>query len=424
MNNLLARRLDLVKPSPSMAAKATVDRFRSEGRKIIDLTIGEPDFPTPPHIVEGGVKALRNGQTRYTGSAGTPALRKAIAGKLARENNLTFQPSEIVVGSGAKQVIFNAFAATLNEGDEVIVPAPFWVSYPDIVTLYGGVPVIVAGQAADGFKLTAQALQAAITPRTRWLILNTPNNPSGAVYSRSELEGLCAVLRLHPHVWVMTDEIYEHFVYGSAKHLSPLNVAADLQPRCLIVNGLSKAYAFTGWRIGYGAGPAKLVNAINLLLTQSTTCASAISQAAAVVALEGPQDCVRNAVAAFEPRRDCIVGLLNDIPGIECAAPDGAFYVFPNVQGLYGKVTPFGTTLASDIDVVSYLLEAAGVATIDGTSYGCPAYLRISFATSIDEIRTGCAAMASALSRCAPASQPATSIPSPTGRLAVAVTGD
>lgn len=400
MNTLLARRLDAVKPSPSMAAKATVDRLRAEGRRIIDLTIGEPDFPTPAHIVEGGVKALHEGHTRYTGSAGTPALRKAIAAKLARENGLSFQPSEIVVGSGAKQVIFNAFAATLNEGDEVIVPAPFWVSYPDIVTLQGGVPVIVAGRAEDGFKLTAQALQAAITPRTRWLILNTPNNPSGAVYSRAELEALCAVLRLHPHVWVMTDEIYEHFVYGGATHLSPLNVAGDLQPRSLIVNGLSKAYAFTGWRIGYGAGPARLIGAINLLLTQSTTCASAMSQAAAVVALEGPQDCVREAVAVFASRRDDIVALLDAIPGIECAAPEGAFYAFPSVRGLYGRVTPSGTTLASDLDVAAYLLESAGVAIIDGTSYGSPGHLRISFATSIDEIRAGCAAIALALSRC------------------------
>lgn len=397
LNSLLASRLDAVKPSPSMAAKAKVDSLRAAGHRIIDLTLGEPDFATPPHIVQAGIDALLGGKTKYTGSAGTPELRQAICAKLSRENALAFRPSEIIVGNGAKQIIFNAFAATLNEGDEVIVPAPYWVSYPDMVAINGGTPVAVPCHEVDGFKLTPAALQAAITPRTRWLILNTPNNPTGAVYSAQELQALCAVLRLHPQVWLLTDEIYEHFVYGQARHLSPLNVAADLQPRTLIVNGLSKAFAFTGWRIGYGAGPAQLIGAINLLLSQTTTCPSAISQAAAIVALDGPQECVSQASALFETRRDRMVGWLNDIPGITCRVPDGAFYVFPSVAGLIGRQSANGTALASDLDVMLHLLNHAGVASIDGASYGMPGYLRMSFATSLEQIEAGCQAISKAV---------------------------
>lgn len=400
MTSFLADRLDAVKPSPSMAAKARVDALRAAGRSIIDFTIGEPDFPTPPHIIEGGVLALHGGHTRYTASSGTPALRQAIANKLLRENGLRYQTDEIVVGCGAKHIIYNAFAATLNAGDEVIVPAPYWVSYPDMVSLHGGTPVIVPCGADTGFKLTAAGLEQAIGPRTRWLILNTPNNPTGAVYTRAELEALCAVLRGHPQVWVLTDEIYEHFVYDGAKHLSPLDVALDLKVRTLLVNGLSKAYAFTGWRVGYGAGPAQLIKAINLLLSQSTTCASAMSQAAAVVALDGPQDCVAEAAALFASRRDRMVQLLAAIPGVSCTPPDGAFYVFANVTGLYGLRTVDGRVTASDVDVAQLFLEQAGVATIDGASYGCPGHLRMSFATSVAQIEAGCAAMAAAVARC------------------------
>ena len=400
MSTLLADRLSPVKPSPSIAAKARVDALRGEGRTIIDFTIGEPDFPTPQHIVEGGIQALKEGHTRYTATAGTPALRAAIARKLERENRLAFRPEEIVVGCGAKHIIYNAFAATLNDDDEVIVPAPYWVSYPDMVALHGGKPVVVPCSAEDGFKLSAASLAAAITPRTRWLILNTPGNPTGAVYTRREFEALCAVLRQHHHVWILTDEIYEHFVYGDARHLSPLNVAADLRVRALVVNGLSKAYAFTGWRIGYGAGPAALIKAIHLLLTQSTTCASAVSQAAAAVALDGPQDCVAESVGIFQARRDRMVQLLRAIPGITCQQPDGAFYVFPSVAGLLGRTTPQGKLLSSDIDVTAYFLEHAGVATVDGTSYGAPSFLRMSFATSMDQIEAGCAALFDAAARC------------------------
>ncbi|QNN59568.1 pyridoxal phosphate-dependent aminotransferase [Diaphorobacter ruginosibacter] len=397
---LFSERLASVKPSPSMAAKAKVDALRAQGRKVIDFTIGEPDFDTAPHIIEGGINALKSGQTRYTASAGTPALRAAIARKLERENQLSFRAEEIVVGCGAKHIIYNAFAASLNEGDEVIVPAPFWVSYPDMVALQAAKPVIVACSEESGFKLSADVLAKAITPRARWVILNTPNNPTGAVYTREELEAICDVLRAYPQVWLMTDEIYEHFVYNGVTHVSPLQIAPDLRERTLLVNGLSKAYAFTGWRIGYGAGPVELVKRINLLLTQSTTCASAMSQAAAVVALDGPQECVAEAAHLFESRRNRVMELIAKIPGLSCMQPDGAFYVFVNVQKLLGLKTVAGNVLQSDVDVMNFFIEQAGVAVIDGTSYGCPGFLRMSFATSMEEIEAGYAAIAQAVAAC------------------------
>lgn len=397
MDTLLAHRLDSVKPSPSMAAKARVDALRAEGRTIIDFTIGEPDFPTPQHIVQAGIDALGAGHTRYTAATGTPALRKAIVEKLQRENSLSYAPENIVVGIGAKHIIYNAFAATLNEGDEVIIPTPFWVSYPDMVAINGGTPVIVTCDETSGFKLTAELLEKSITPRTRWLVLNTPNNPSGAVYSESELKALCEVLLRHPQVLLMTDEIYEHFVYGGAKHVSPLQIEPALVDRALVINGVSKAYAMTGWRIGYGAGPIKLMKAIGLLITQSTTCASGASQAAAAVALSGSQACVAEGAKLFEERSERIVALVNAIDGIRTVKPDGAFYIFPSVQGLIGKRTPEGKTLSNDVDVMMYFLEQAGVASIDGTSYGQPGYLRISFATSMEQIEKGCEKLAEAV---------------------------
>jgi aspartate aminotransferase len=394
---LLASRLDAVKPSPSMAAKSHVDAMRAAGRTIVDFTIGEPDFPTPPHIVAAGIDALTSGQTRYTGSAGIAPLRKAIAGKLAGENGLAYTPEQVVVGVGAKHVIYNALAATLNEGDEVIVPAPYWVSYPDMIALHGGKPVIVSSDERTGFKLVPQALERAITPRTRWLILNSPNNPTGATYSALELKALGEVLLRHPHVWLMTDEIYEHFVYGGARHVSLVALVPELASRSLVVNGMSKAYAMTGWRIGYGAGPLPLINAMTLLLTQSTSCAASMSQVAAVTALEGPQQCVADACRLFEQRRDRMVELLNRIRGIRCAPPDGAFYVFASVAGLIGATTPAGSKLSSDVDVMMYFTDVAGVASIDGSSYGLPAHLRFSFATGIEQIEAGCAGLARAV---------------------------
>jgi aspartate aminotransferase len=395
-----AERLLVVKPSPSMAAKATVDKLRANGHTIIDFTIGEPDFPTPSHIIDAGILAMQEGHTRYTNSSGTPALRKAITEKLQRENNLTFTSDEIIVGCGAKHIIYNALTATVNKGDEVIIPAPYWVSYPDMVAINEGIPVIIPCSDKTSFKLTADQLRQAITPKTRWVILNTPNNPSGAVYTQEELSALATVLEQHPDVWIMTDEIYEHFVYGNARHYSILNVAPQLRSRCLIVNGLSKSYAFTGWRIGFGAGPQALIKSINLLISQSTTCASAMSQAAAVIALTGPQACIKEAVSMFEARCDRIVALLNAIPHIACSKPDGAFYVFLNVSKLIGLSTPTGKVLASDADVMMFFLEFAGVATIDGTSYGAPGYLRISFATSMEQIEAGCAALDKAIRQC------------------------
>ncbi len=404
MTRLLATRLDSVKPSPSMAAKMRVDSLRASGRPVTDFTIGEPDFATPPHIVKAGIDALTSGQTKYTGSAGIAPLRDVIAAKLARENGMTYAPDQVIVGSGAKHIIYNALAATLNEGDEVIVPAPYWVSYPDIVALNGGRAVIVPCDSRAGFKLGAQALECAITARTRWLVLNSPNNPTGAVYSADELRALTAVLLRHPHVWLMTDEIYEHFVYGDARHVSPVALVPELRDRSLIVNGMSKAYAMTGWRIGYGAGPQPLIKAMTLLQTQSVSCAASMSQVAAVTALEGPQECVESAVAMFEARRDRMVDLLSRIPGIRCPRPDGAFYVFPSVAGLLGATTTSGKTLGNDLDVTMYFLEEAGVATIDGGSYGMPSHLRMSFATSIEQIDIGCAALAKAVAALGPLS--------------------
>lgn len=390
-SSFLAERVTRIKPSPSMAARALVEQLRAEGQDVIDFTIGEPDLPTPPHILEAAIDAMRHGETKYTASNGTPALRQAIADKLARENGLTYSPGDIVVGSGGKQIIFTALTATVSEGDEVIVPAPYWVSYPDMIALNDARPVIAACAEAQSFKLTGDALQRAITPRTRWLILNSPNNPTGAVYSRPELDSLISVLRRHPQVWVMTDEIYEHFVYGDVGHTSILQLAPDLRDRTLIVNGVSKTYSMTGWRIGYGAGPSVLVRAIAMLVSQSTTCPNAMSQAAAVAALNGDQQCVRHAASLFAKRRDRIVALLNDIPGFRCIPPAGAFYAYPSVAGLINCVWGSGKRIASDLDVVRFLLDEARVAAIDGTAYGLPGYLRFSFATSLEIIEEGCA---------------------------------
>jgi len=390
MTGIVAERFQGIKPSPSMAAKARVETLRARGFTIVDFTLGEPDFATPTHIIDAGIEALKLGQTKYTSSMGTPALRKAIVDKLKRENDLTYDIDQIVVGCGAKQVIFNALCASIEVGDEVIIPAPYWVSYPDMVSINGGVPVIVPCSAQQGFKLRPEQLEASITPKTRWVILNTPNNPTGAVYSQSELNALIQVLRNHKRVWIMTDEIYEHFVYGSAQHQAIVSLAPDLAERSLVINGLSKAFAMTGWRVGYGAGPVKLIKAINLLITQSTTCPNAMSQYAATRALNGSQHCIQEASHLFEERRDLMVTQLNLIPGVQCPPPDGAFYVFPSVEGLVGKKTQEGLVMKDDLDIMNYLLEAAGVATIDGTSYGAPNHLRLSFATTSDLIVDGC----------------------------------
>jgi aspartate aminotransferase len=385
-----SERINRIKPSPSMAAKALVDKQRAEGRDIIDFTLGEPDLPTPTHVVDAAVAAMLKGETKYTGVSGTPVLRRTIAEKLARDNGLAYVPENIFVGSGGKHVIFHALAATLNAGDEVVIHAPYWVSYPDIVVLNEGTPVIVTGRESEGFKLTPGALEAAITPRTKWVILNTPNNPTGAVYSEAELKALGSVLERYPHVWLMSDEIYEHFVYDDATHVSPVAAMPSLRERSLLVNGASKGYCMTGWRIGYGAGPKQLVNAMATLVTQTTTCPTSISQAAAVAAFGGSQEAPQFAAREYTERGKLMASRLREAPGIDVKDPTGAFYVYPSVAGLIGKTTPNGAKLESDSDVVKYLTEEASVATLDGSSYGVSPYLRLSFATSEQAIEEGC----------------------------------
>ncbi|MBP6019245.1 MAG: aminotransferase class I/II-fold pyridoxal phosphate-dependent enzyme [Burkholderiaceae bacterium] len=392
----MATRMAAIKPSPSMAAKIRVDQLRAEGHDIVDFTVGEPDMDTPTHIGQAGINAIQEGQTRYTGSAGTRPLLQAIQQKFLGENQLRYELDQLVVGTGAKQLIFTALAATVNAGDEVIIPAPYWVSYPDMVMLNDGKPVIVTCTEEQGFKLTPEALEQAITPRTKWLLLNTPSNPTGAMYSRDELQALIAVLHRHPQVWVLTDEIYEHIAYGTTPFVSMAALDADILARTLTVNGVSKAYAMTGWRLGYAGGPKALVKAIVTLISQSTSCVSAISQAAATTALTADQRCVTDASAVFKSRRDVIVAQLNAIDGLHCPTPDGAFYVFPSVHGLIGKTTPQGATLETDLDVTLYLLNEAKVALMDGSSYGLPGYLRMSFATSLDQIQEGCRRIAQA----------------------------
>ena len=390
MTIILAERLATIEPSPSMAANARVAELRAHGKDVINFTIGEPDLDTPAHIRQAAIAAIEQGDTHYTASNGTPALREAIVTKLQRDNELSYSADEIVVGVGGKHIIHHAFAATLNPGDEVIIPAPYWVSYPDITRLQGGVPIIVACGAETGFKLTAERLEKAVTPRTRWLVLNTPGNPTGAVYSAEELQALAEVLRRHPHVAVLSDEIYEHFVFAPRRHLSLLNVAADLSSRTLVVNGTSKGYAMTGWRIGFGAGPRELITAITKLITQTTTCPSSISQAAAVAAFAGTQEPVLAMAERYQKRRDLMLDCLRGISGIHFSAPEGAFYIYVDVSGLVGCATSEGKTLENDNDVVLFWLDNAGVAGVSGQAYGVSPYVRLSYATDEQSIQEGC----------------------------------
>ena len=382
-------------------ATMRVRELQEAGRKIIGLTVGEPDFDTPPHIIEASIRALKSGQTRYTNVDGTPALKDAIAEKFRRENGLAYTRDEITVANGSKQVIFNALMATVTAGDEVIVPAPYYVSYPDMVQLAGGTPVPVDCPEQAGFKLQAAALERAITPRTKWLMLNSPCNPTGAVYTVADMRPLTEVLLRHPHVWVLTDEVYEHIVYDGLQSATPAAVEPALHARTLTVNGVSKAYAMTGFRIGYGGGPADLIRTILKMQSQSTTNPSSISQAAAIEALTGPQDFLVERAANFRARRDLVVAMLNAAPGISCRVPEGAFYVFANIAGVIGKRTPQGKTIASDLDFVMYLLEAAEVGVLQGAAYGMSPYIRISYSTSIETLQEGggriqraCAALA------------------------------
>lgn len=398
----VANRLAAVKPSASMAASMAAKALRAKGIDVIDLGLGEPDFPTPGHIADGAHAAVLNGETLYTASAGTPTLRGAVADKFRRENGLDYSPDEIVVANGAKQIIFNALMATVNDGDEAILPAPYFVSYPEMVKLLGGVPVTPVCGADTGFRLTPEALEAAITPRTKWLFLNTPGNPSGAVYSEEDLSALGAVLHRHPQVLVLSDEIYEHIIFDGRRFVSFGLACPALRARTLIVNGVAKAYAMTGWRVGYAAGPALLLEAMNRVQSQSCTSVAAPMQAAALAALTGPQDCVSDFRTAFQRRRDLVVAGIADIPGLSLPPPEGAFYAYVGCAGLIGKRTPGGDTLTDDMAVVRYLLEEGHVGSVPGAAYGLSPFFRISTATSDDVLRDAVARIGRAVSALKP----------------------
>ena len=380
--NYISTSLSAVKPSASMAASMAAQALRATGVDVIDLGLGEPDFPTPAHIIEATYKAALAGETHYTAAAGTPALREAVVEKFRRENGLDYRVEDIVVANGAKQVIFNALLATLNHGDEVILAAPYFVSYPEMVRLLGGVPIIADCPAATGFRLTPAALEAAITPRTKWLFLNMPNNPSGAVYSGAQLGALAEVLERHPKVLILSDEIYEHIIFDGRDFISFGKACPQLRERTLIVNGVAKAYAMTGWRIGYAAGPAPLAKAMNTVQSQSCTSVAAPMQAAALAALSGPQDCVPMFRAAFERRRDLVVAGIARIKGLTLPPPDGAFYAYIGCEALIGRHTPSGMVLKDDVAVVNYLLAEGHVSGVPGTAYGLSPFFRISTATA------------------------------------------
>ncbi|WP_207102688.1 pyridoxal phosphate-dependent aminotransferase [Paracoccus shandongensis] len=382
----LSDRLSRIKPSPTIAMTTRAAELRAQGRDIIGLSAGEPDFDTPAHIRDAAKAAIDAGHTRYTAVDGTPSLKRAICDKFARENGLDYAPSQITVGTGGKQILFNALLATLDEGDEVIIPAPYWVSYPDMVMLAGGTPVVVECGLDQGFRLTPEALEAAITPRTKWLILNSPSNPSGAGYDRAAMEALTDVLLRHPQVWVLSDDIYEHLVFDGFEFVTPAQIEPRLKDRTLTMNGVSKAYAMTGWRIGYGAAPESLIKAMAKLQSQSTSNPCSISQYAAEAALNGPQDYVTESRAVFQRRRDLVVAGLNACPGIECPTPQGAFYVYPSIKGLIGKTSAAGTAISDDEAFANALLEETGVAVVFGAAFGLSPHFRISYATSDQQL--------------------------------------
>jgi aspartate aminotransferase len=388
--SFLAERLGRIKPSPTIAVTQKARELKAAGRDVIGLGAGEPDFDTPDNIKEAAIAAIRRGETKYTAVDGTPELKAAIAAKFRRENALDYAPEQITVGTGGKQVIFNALIATLDAGDEVIIPAPYWVSYPDIVLLAEGTPVFVACPENNRFKLQPEALAAAITERTKWIILNSPSNPSGAAYSRAEMRAITDVLKAHPQVFVMTDDIYEHLVYDDFEFATAAQVEPALYDRTLTINGVSKAYCMTGWRIGFAGGPAELIKAMAKVQSQSTTNPSSISQAAAVEALNGPQDFIAQHNEVFKARRDLVVARLNECPGLSCQTPEGAFYVYPSCAGAIGKTTPDGKAIATDTDFVGYLLDAEGVAAVQGEAFGLSPYFRISYATSTEALEEAC----------------------------------
>jgi len=386
----LARALGRIKPSPTLAMTQKSRELKAAGRDVIGLAAGEPDFDTPDNIKEAAIAAIRRGETKYTNIEGIPELRAAIAKKFKRENDIDYTPAQTFVAPGGKTIIYNCMMATLNEGDEVIIPAPYWVSYPDIVLLAGGTPIFVETRLEDGFRLTPEALERAITPKTKWIIFNQPSNPTGACYSRDQLKAITDVLMRHPHVWVLTDDMYEHLVFGGFKFHSVVQVEPGLYERTLTMNGVSKAYAMTGWRIGYCAGPQPLIAAMAKLQSQSATNATSISQWAAVEALNGTQDFIPKFQKVFEGRRDLVVSMLNQTSCIECPVPEGAFYVYPSIKKMIGLKTPNGTTIRTDEDFANELLETEGVAVVHGTAFGLSPFFRISYATSNEVLEDAC----------------------------------
>jgi aspartate aminotransferase len=387
----LADRLARIKPSATIAVTDKARALKAAGRDVIGLGAGEPDFDTPDNIKEAAIKAIRGGKaSKYTAVDGMPELKAAIARKFKRENELTYTPSQIIVGTGGKQVLYNALVATINPGDEVIIPAPYWVSYPDMVLLAGGEPVAVVTTMEAGFKMKPEALEKAITPKTKWIIFNSPSNPTGAAYTYDELKAVTDVLKRHPHVHIMSDDMYEHLVYDDLKFFSPAQLEPALYERTLTVNGVSKAYCMTGWRIGYAGGPEPLIKAMAAIQSQSTSNPTAVAQWAAVEALDGPQDFIAKHNQIFKERRDLCVSMLNQANGIRCPKPEGAFYVYPSCRGTIGKVAPTGKTLATDEDFVTELLEAEGVAVVQGTPFGVGPAFRISYATATTALEEAC----------------------------------
>jgi aspartate aminotransferase len=393
------KRASTIKSSPSMAVSMAAKAMRARGEHVVDLSLGEPDFDTPAHIVEAAVDAMRRGITRYTAPDGLPELREAIVAKFKRENGLDYAMDEISIGNGAKQILFNAFLGTLEAGDEVVVPAPYWVSYTDIVILHGGVPRIVPCGVEQAFKITPEQLEAAITPKTRWFLFNSPSNPTGAIYTREELVALGEVLARNPRVAIMSDEIYEHIVCGDIPFTSFALACPDLKDRTLIINGVSKAYAMTGWRLGYAAGPKELTKVLNKLQSQSTTCPSSITQVAAAAALNGPQEFVVNAVAEYKARGELVTKGFKAISGLDVMAPQGAFYLFPKCKAYIGRTAPDGTAIKNDTDLASYLLSVGKVATVPGAAFGVEPYIRLSFATSRENLAIAIERIAGALAK-------------------------
>lgn len=388
--SFFAHSLARIKPSSTIAATQRARDLRAKGRDVITLSTGEPDFHTPDNIRFAAIRAIVEGKTRYTPTPGIPELRAAIVDKFRLENGITYQQDQIIVCSGGKHVISNALLATLNEGDEVIVPTPYWVSYPELVALFNGKPVLVQTTADSGLKLTAEALERHITQRTKWVILNSPSNPSGAAYTAAELRALADVLLRHEHVWVLSDDIYEHLVYDNFKFSTIAQVEPQLKQRTLTMNGVSKGYAMTGWRIGYGGGPSELIKAMEKVQGQVTSGSNAIAQWAAVEALRGPQDFLISRREAFRLRRDLVVDALNECPGLRCARPEGAFYVFPSCAGALGRLAPNGMRIQTDVDFALALLEVEGVAVVHGAAFGTPDHFRISYASSTEELHESC----------------------------------